>query len=69
MVIKANGQIISIRLPKEYVGKQVEIIAFTIEETISCETKPDQILTQFASEKVLARDWLTAQEDAAWQDL
>ena len=26
-------------------------------------------LTHFASESVLAKDWLTETEDAAWQDL
>ena len=29
----------------------------------------DQIMTHFASEEVLARDWLTPEEDEAWKDL
>lgn len=29
----------------------------------------DNILTYFASEKVLAKDWLLPEEDEAWKDL
>ncbi|MDQ3683168.1 MAG: hypothetical protein M3352_08870 [Bacteroidota bacterium] len=31
--------------------------------------KKDRIKTHLASEKVLAKDWITKKEDAAWQDL
>jgi len=65
-VITPDKEKISIDLPQNYIGKKVEVIAFTIEETIEETDKP---VTYFASEKVLAKDWLTSQEDAAWQDL
>ncbi|MFW5708400.1 MAG: hypothetical protein ACOC12_10780 [Bacteroidota bacterium] len=29
----------------------------------------DRIQTHFASEKVLAKDWLSPEEDEAWKDL
>lgn len=29
----------------------------------------DSIYTHFASENVLAKDWLSSEEDAAWKDL
>jgi hypothetical protein len=29
----------------------------------------DKIMTHFASESVLAKDWITTQEDLAWKDL
>jgi len=29
----------------------------------------DKVLTHFASEKVLAKDWLLPEEDEAWKDL
>ncbi len=29
----------------------------------------DKVLTHFASEKILARDWLLPEEDEAWKDL
>lgn len=32
-------------------------------------SKKEKTQTHFASEKVLARDWLTKKEDAAWQNL
>jgi hypothetical protein len=31
--------------------------------------KKDKIQTHLASEKVLAKDWLSKKEDKAWQDL
>ena len=31
--------------------------------------KADEALTHFASEAVLAKDWLTETEDEAWQNL
>jgi len=31
--------------------------------------KKDRIKTHLASEKVLAKDWITKKEDLAWQDL
>ena len=64
--VKADDQNISIKVPKEFVGKQVEVIAFTIEEIFD---PADNILTHLASEKVLAKDWLTPDEDLVWQDL
>jgi hypothetical protein len=67
-VLKPENQNISITLPENFIGKQVEVIAFTIEEAVA---KPvdDKPLTHFASEKVLAKDWLSPEEDLAWQDL
>lgn len=65
-VITPRNEQISIDVPHDYVGKKVEIIAFTIEEATSVVDKP---LTHIASEKVLAKDWLTAEEDEAWKDL
>lgn len=65
-VIKAENQNITINLPENFVGKQVEVIAFTVEEA---EKLTSQIFTHFASEAVLAKDWLTPEEDLAWQNL
>jgi len=33
------------------------------------EKKEDRILTHFASQSVLAKDWLTPEEDEFWKDL
>jgi hypothetical protein len=68
-VVKPSDQNISIKLPAEFVGKQVEVIAFTIEEADQTIQELDLPHVQFASENVLAKDWLTSEEDLAWQDL
>jgi hypothetical protein len=68
-VVKPDNQNISIKLPKSFIGKDVEVIAFTIEEAGKTSTIGDEPLTHFASEKALAKNWLTAEEDKAWQDL
>ncbi len=42
-------------------------------EVIRMETNPamnnDKVYTHFASEKALAKDWLSTEEDEAWKDL
>ena len=44
-----------------------------LSEVLKNETKQkpenDKVLTHFASEKVLARDWRLPEEDEAWIDL
>lgn len=44
-----------------------------LSEILKSETKQksknDKVLTHFASEKVLANDWLLPEEDDAWIDL
>ena len=68
-LVKPDKQNISIKLPKSFIGKQVEVIAFTVEEAEKANDTDDKILTHFASEKSLAKDWLTQEEDLAWQNL
>ncbi len=68
-VVKPSNRSISINLPEEFVGKQVEVIAFTIEEADNAIESMDNITTHFATEGVLAKTWLTTEEDEAWQDL
>lgn len=55
-------------LPKEFVGKQIEIIAFATEE-VSNSLQSKNTLTHFASEKVLSKYWLNEDEDKAWENL
>lgn len=68
-VVTPDQQNISIKLPPDYVGRQVEVIAFTIDDAIEVPMTVEEPLTHYASEKVLAKDWLTKEEDKAWQDL
>lgn len=68
-VITPDQQNISINLPENFVGKQVEVIAFTLDDTIDHPNIFDQVQTHIASEKVLAKEWLSPEEDSAWQHL
>jgi len=65
-IVIPDKQNISIHLPKQFIGKKVEVIAFSIEES---EYDNDKPLTHFASEKILAKDWLSSEEDTAWENL
>jgi len=67
-IVIPDQQNISICLPEEFVGKHVEVIAFSIEEADQINYS-DKVMTHIASEQVLARDWSTKDEVAAWQDL
>lgn len=68
-ILTANQQTISFQVPDNYIGKQVEVIAFTIDETLGEPEKKDESVTHFASEAVLAKEWLTHEEDLAWKNL
>lgn len=68
-VLTPDQQNISIRLPENYVGKQVEVIAFTINDYAESEFDLGKPITHLASEMVLAKDWLTTEEDEAWKNL
>ena len=68
-LITPDKQNISIKVPKKYIGKKVEVIAFMIDETLEAPALKDKIETHFAIETILAKDWLTPNEDIAWQDL
>jgi len=48
--------------------EKVRLTEVLRKETIQ-EPLNDSTLTHFASERALAKDWLTAQEDEAWKDL
>lgn len=68
-IVKPGNQSILIEVPKNFIGKQVEIIAFTIDEAEPETAIAGDVQTHFASEAILAKDWLTQQEDIAWQSL
>jgi hypothetical protein len=67
-IVIPDNQLIYIQLPQHFIGKKVEVIAFSIEET-ELANNTDKLLTHFASEQTLAKDWLSIEEDAAWQNL
>jgi hypothetical protein len=45
-----------------------KLLTSLIKESFS-KSGDDTILTHFASEKALAKDWLSPKEDQAWKDL
>ena len=45
------------------------MIAFTVDEAINEFEITDKTITHLATEKVLSKDWLTIEEDTAWQTL
>jgi hypothetical protein len=55
---KSNARLISALARK--LGDHVEI---------NPKEQDDRVLTHFASQSVLAKDWLTPEEDEAWKDL
>jgi len=68
-IIKPTNKSVLIEVPEEFVGKEVEIIAFTIDEADTTDIPSGETLTHFASEHVLAKNWLSPEEDIAWQSL
>ena len=69
MTIKATSQKISFDVPADYIGKEIEVIAFVADKQPPFTDSIDNPLTHIASEKGLAKDWLTAEENNAWRDL
>ncbi len=63
-VITPHQQDIYIRVPKNFVGKEVEIIAFKINEKPNEKDADDFTV----SEKSLSEEWLS-EEDNRWDSL
>ena len=58
---------IVIQLPDSEKQKLSELLKK--ESTAKSNAGKDEILTHFASENVLAKDWLSPEEDEAWKNL
>jgi hypothetical protein len=68
-LITPDNTSISLEIPASFIGKQVEVIAFTVNDYVEEGIEQDQILTHYASQKTLEKDWLAEEEDEAWQNL
>ena len=68
-IVTPKNNNLNITVPNSYIGKKVEVIAFILEEPGDEIINSDNSLTYFASEKVLAKEWLTPEEDNAWISL
>jgi hypothetical protein len=68
-LITPDKENISIKIPKSFIGKKVEVIAFTVEETLDDVQIKELTTTHLASEKSLSKDWLKPEEGIAWKNL
>lgn len=59
-IFTPDKQDICFALPKDFVGKKVEIIAFTVDDAPEVTDVP---ITHFVSESILSKDWLSPEED------
>jgi hypothetical protein len=59
-LVKPDKQNISIKLPKDFIGKQVEVIVFTVEEANN---------TPGTAEGLSANNRRPSDEDSTWQNL
>lgn len=80
ITVSKKGQVV---LPKEVrealridsgsklflVQRKGEVTLKKVESLIEKEKQSDKLFTAFASEKSLAKDWLSKEEDEAWKDL
>ncbi len=62
------NQIVDLVMQLPY-NEKLKLSEVLKKETTKQKKKNDNILTHFASEKVLANDWLLPEEDEAWKDL
>jgi len=73
-IITPKNQNLTLNIPKDLIGKKLEVFVFSHNETknivaIENALKNDKIETHLASEQVLAKDWLDEKEDLVWKDL
>ncbi|NEW84361.1 MAG: hypothetical protein GZ094_18620 [Mariniphaga sp.] len=61
------GQVVD--LVKQLPYKEKIKLGEVIRKEIRTSIPDDKILTHFASEKTLANDWLSIEEDEAWKNL
>ena len=67
--VTSQNQELFIQIPSNYVGRKIEVIAFTVDEAINEFEITDKTITHLATEKVLSKNWLTIEEDTALQTL
>lgn len=68
MIVTPKSSELILQIPQKYIGKELEVIAFSINDFTDSSSE-EITLTHFASETVLAKDWLSEKEDEAWKSL
>ncbi|MFO7540842.1 MAG: type II toxin-antitoxin system Phd/YefM family antitoxin [Chloroflexota bacterium] len=69
VVTRYNKPVITMLSYEDYVAIQEQLIEVRRERHAQQKTENEALATMIASERVLARDWDTPEEDAAWADL
>ena len=69
VVTRYNKPVITMLSYEDYVAIQDELIKVRRERYTQQKTENEALATMFASERILAKDWDTPEEDAAWTDL
>ncbi|MEZ4960293.1 MAG: hypothetical protein R2830_10800 [Saprospiraceae bacterium] len=62
------SQLVEAMLQLTSVEKQ-KLVTLLLRDVVKKPGDENLLLTHFASEAALAKDWLTPEEDKAWQDL
>jgi prevent-host-death family protein len=69
VVTRYNKPVITMLSYEDYLAIQDELMKVRLERHAQQKTENEALATMIASERVLARDWDTPEEDAAWADL
>ena len=63
---KSLQNTITLEIPPEYIGKELEILIYASEEV---KDSNEIIETHIVSEPILSKEWNNSEEDEAWKDL
>ncbi|MCA9994239.1 MAG: type II toxin-antitoxin system Phd/YefM family antitoxin [Anaerolineales bacterium] len=69
VITRYNKPIVSMVAYEDYLAVQEELQRHRAERQAIRRLKTESLATMIASERILAREWDTPEEDAAWADL
>lgn len=69
VITRYNKPVVTVVAYEDYIAVQSELARRRAERILKRQMKAETLSTMIASEQVLARDWNTPEEDAAWADL
>ncbi|NKQ36016.1 MAG: type II toxin-antitoxin system Phd/YefM family antitoxin [Chloroflexi bacterium] len=69
IITRYNKPVVTMVAYEDYLDIQDELMKRRAERRAKRRAKAETLATMLASERVLAREWDTPEEDAAWADL
>lgn len=69
VITRYNKPVVTILDYEDYLTIREELTRQRIERQAQRQYQEEALTTMLASERILAREWDTPEEDAAWQDL